>query len=357
MSLMTPIPSEDSSAKPPPASPPFWQPELEIPPKDSSAQPSPASPPLRKPPSERKIQANRQNSLRSTGPRTSRGKRTVAHNAIRHGILAREVVITAGVGKESLEDFYDLIKQLNEEYEPVGIVEELLVQKIATCWWMKARVLRAENGEIRKWMDTLAADKARRELEKAMLDSEKQNQPLAIGYRLGALQARQNELRKNPSGLDYLSQLLQTAKSEIASDGYMSDAVRSDFHDKLYLWDYPLVSDFLSGIVTKAEQLGKVVDQQSDKKRIAAAIAFLDNLLERVRTLQAHAIERRSLEGDAEARSFSLPPADVTDNLLRYDTRYDRQLDRAMDQLERQQRQRRGEKVPPPLNINMGRRG
>ena len=29
---------------------------------------------------------------------------------------------------------------------------------------------------------------------------------------------------------------------------------------------------------------------------------------------------------------------------------------RAMDQLERLQRQRKGEKVPPPLNIDLGRR-
>ena len=33
----------------------------------------------------------------------------------------------------------------------------------------------------------------------------------------------------------------------------------------------------------------------------------------------------------------------------------DRQLYRAMDQLERLLRQRRGEAVPPPLNINLGR--
>ena len=34
----------------------------------------------------------------------------------------------------------------------------------------------------------------------------------------------------------------------------------------------------------------------------------------------------------------------------------DRVLNRAMDQLDRLQRQRKGEKVPPPLNINLGRR-
>jgi hypothetical protein len=57
---------------------------------------------------------------------------------------------------------------------------------------------------------------------------------------------------------------------------------------------------------------------------------------------------------DAEARSFSLPPTEATDKLLRYEAHLDRQLYRAMDQLERLQRQRRGETVPPPLNVNLG---
>ncbi len=68
------------------------------------------------------------------------------------------------------------------------------------------------------------------------------------------------------------------------------------------------------------------------------------------------ALEREGLQGDAEARSFSLPSADATDKILRYEAHLDRQLYRAMDQLERLQRQRRGENVPPPLNINLGKR-
>ena len=78
---------------------------LEKPTKDSSAESSPAIFPGKRPASERRIEANRRNALRSTGPKTERGKRTVAGNAIKHGFLAREVVITAGDGKESLEEF------------------------------------------------------------------------------------------------------------------------------------------------------------------------------------------------------------------------------------------------------------
>jgi hypothetical protein len=127
---------------------------------NSSARPSVASPGRKRPVSERRIQANRQNAFRSTGPTTARGKRTVARNAIKHGFLAREVVITAG--KEDLNEFHDIVERLCEQYEPVGVVEESLEQTIATCLWRKARVIRAENGEIRKRLDLLAVDRALR---------------------------------------------------------------------------------------------------------------------------------------------------------------------------------------------------
>ena len=88
----------------------------------------------------------------------------MSRNAIKHGFLAREVVITAGDGEESLEEFHALVENLGNSYKPVGVVEETLVQTIATALWRKARVIRAENGEIRKQLDTLRVDRALRDL-------------------------------------------------------------------------------------------------------------------------------------------------------------------------------------------------
>jgi len=41
--------------------------------------------------SERKLQANRANAKRSTGPRTDRGKAISGRNAVKHGILSRSL--------------------------------------------------------------------------------------------------------------------------------------------------------------------------------------------------------------------------------------------------------------------------
>jgi hypothetical protein len=40
--------------------------------------------------SEQRVEANRQNSLKSTGPRTAAGKAVVALNGIKHGLLSRD---------------------------------------------------------------------------------------------------------------------------------------------------------------------------------------------------------------------------------------------------------------------------
>jgi hypothetical protein len=61
-----------------------------------------------RPVSERKLSANRANAQKSTGPRTPEGKRRVARNAVKHGILAREVFIGEGDGAEREEDFSEL---------------------------------------------------------------------------------------------------------------------------------------------------------------------------------------------------------------------------------------------------------
>ena len=103
----------------------------------------------------------------------------------------------------------------------------------------------------------------------------------------------------------------------------------------------------------EGQPLAIVEDKESRKK----LVAFIDERLDRISLFKKYTLEREKLNRDSETRSFSLPPAVATDKLLRYEAHLDRQLYRAMDQLERVQRQRRGDNVPPPLNINLGQRG
>ena len=50
---------------------------------------------------------------------------------------------------------------------------------------------------------------------------------------------------------------------------------------------------------------------------------------------------------------LSLPNAEGTDRIVRYEAAIQRQLDRTLDQLERLQRRRKGEHVPAPVKVHL----
>ncbi len=90
--------------------------------------------------SEKKIRSNRRNSLKSTGPRTAAGKSIVSGNAVKHGLCARHIIIN---GESSIE-FEDFKDSLTEQFQPVGMLELLLVNRIIAALWRLRRLGRIE---------------------------------------------------------------------------------------------------------------------------------------------------------------------------------------------------------------------
>lgn len=58
----------------------------------------------------------------------------------------------------------------------------------------------------------------------------------------------------------------------------------------------------------------------------------------------------------AQQAAAALPSMEVLDKILRYETKLERQIYRALAQLERLQRMRLGEAVPPPLSVEVSER-
>ncbi len=107
---------------------------------------------------EKQIEANKQNALVSTGPVTAEGKALVAQNAVKHGIFARDLIITSGDGKEDEQEYRELLDGLIMSLNPKGQMEYMLVEKIAVDYWRLRRVLRFESGSIRKFLDMAISD-------------------------------------------------------------------------------------------------------------------------------------------------------------------------------------------------------
>jgi hypothetical protein len=114
--------------------------------------------PHRKPTSHRKVDANRRNAARSTGPRTTLGKSRSRLNALKHGILASQAVIANIEGREERQMFEATVAGLAHDFQPVGTYELLLVQEIAACFWRKRRLLMFENRAAFDAIEVPAAD-------------------------------------------------------------------------------------------------------------------------------------------------------------------------------------------------------
>jgi hypothetical protein len=83
---------------------------------------------------------------------------------------------------------------------------------------------------------------------------------------------------------------------------------------------------------------------------------FLEVLEEEIERLIRYDMERASIESERlklASLSGSVPDAMQMDRLLRYGTSLDREMDRTLKQLERLQRMRLGQPLPPPIDVNV----
>ena len=69
-----------------------------------------------------KLEANRQNALKSTGPKTPEGRAISKMNALKHGIRSREVVVRGRVIKESGRAFTALHKRFTQKLQIVAML-------------------------------------------------------------------------------------------------------------------------------------------------------------------------------------------------------------------------------------------
>jgi|SRR5271166_6434675 len=97
--------------------------------------------------SSKKLEANRRNAQLSTGPKTEAGKNHSRLNSLKHGVLASLLIVEAGAWEDPAE-FEELLCALVRDLGPAGKLEEILVEKIAVCWWRQQRALRFEARKI-----------------------------------------------------------------------------------------------------------------------------------------------------------------------------------------------------------------
>jgi hypothetical protein len=93
-------------------------------------------------PSQKQIEANRNNAQKSTGPKTPEGLLVSSRNAIRHGLTAEQVVISG----EEESDSSEIFQAYEAEVQPATVIDHTLVHQIVAAHWRLRRLRQIETG-------------------------------------------------------------------------------------------------------------------------------------------------------------------------------------------------------------------
>jgi hypothetical protein len=162
----------------------------------------------------RQIEANRKNSLLSTGPRTEEGKEQSRRNALKHGLTGEGVVLAEDV-EEAIQERYE---QWAKEFTPATPYQRFLVEQIALN---SVRLSQCSGQEI--------YERGQLSLRASICwDDDRRLLAEQLGQNLSkrpALVARQ--LERTPQGCDWLRERWEALGRILDKNGEWSVAERS----------------------------------------------------------------------------------------------------------------------------------
>ena len=88
------------------------------------------------------IAANRENSKKSTGPKTTEGKAKSCLNHLSHGFTSSTARLIPGENEDELKG---LLADLMSEYQPATPTEQILVEKMCQNQWLSGRAFRLQS--------------------------------------------------------------------------------------------------------------------------------------------------------------------------------------------------------------------
>jgi len=269
----------------------------------------------------KQVEANRRNARNSTGPTTLEGKRASRLNALTHGLRAKEVIIPG----ESPAEFEAILKELREDWQPVGHTERHLVEEIGLAEWRLCRGHRAELGEIRT---QLAGHKPRE--------------------------------KSSTTGIAYERQVVAYVLNEIEFNGEVSEESFEQLEDIFGDEEDSLAATLKLFFIDKrpeANEKGQNSNGQLLRRppcaKQRAACEYLETTLKDLVRQERKQDKQQRIDLEIVRQRLSIPRARELETIQRYETVANRDLYRAIDQLENLQRRRRGEPSPPTVNVNV----
>jgi hypothetical protein len=276
---------------------------------------------------------------RGTGPRTTRGKEQSRRNSLKHGIFAKAAVLEG----ESSAELDSLLEGLRDSCHPVGTLEDVLVEKLASLVWRDRRFLIAEGAEIRGGTQFVEYDEKQRQFIEAGEISEISS-PGGLVTKIA-----------NPEILQRCLKLLADLRGAIEENGFDPETDKAilttlygdfeeDSREDTLLESY-LFSSTAASVPDDVRQLGEFQSPEVYTKD------FLEDLSNEIKRFEHYKKEQNSIESKRmKLKSLRL---NVPDSLLRYSASLERAFDRTLSQLERAQRVRLGQPVTPRIDVNV----
>jgi hypothetical protein len=283
----------------------------------------------------------------TTSARAPEVKEGRKYNALKHGIFSKAVVLK----NESQDEYNSLLAGLVEYFQPQQAMEEVLVENLSVLIWRHRRLIKAEAAEIRMSTEFLEWD----EKTKEQKDVEEME-----SNRFRLLQGGLIRHKENPLVLKKCLELLGVLRQGVKDEGFGYELA-----DEILLRLYGASEDErLERTLLESYQAWKATSTVSEEERklngYASQTKCKDNALQEIndeiRGLKKYQKDRAPIEShriELEILRRGIPDAHRLDRLLRYEASLEPAFDRTLIQLERLQRVRRGQPLPPQVDVNL----
>jgi hypothetical protein len=148
--ILSPTKQTNSTLRPAKASPPLKYRFAMETPTISNATAAAKAPVTKKSITDAALAANRQNSQKSTGPKTEQGREKSSANSLRHGLTAASPTF---LNPEAQADFERLKQQLSQECLPTTALEQQAFDRYAFSTYQAQRAQRLEADTQDRWIE------------------------------------------------------------------------------------------------------------------------------------------------------------------------------------------------------------
>jgi hypothetical protein len=243
------------------------------------------------------------------------------------------------------------MEDTKRQFCPEGSIEEMLVEKIAVAYWRLRRAYRFEVGLIRQELDTVSNDYFERKDWNGNRINKSDDE---IGEEIRSEKIILKEWKKDKRDLQRMYDEGQSIhKTYDLEDNWLLLYEKMSYYHQDEDWNIEEDEDETLPPEKVKEFLSNKLGW-SDSRIWETLIGICDKEIEgsrgRIMSLERKR-ENNILRLQVLKKLGNIPSKLELDRLLRYESSIERQFYKALNQLERLQRIRLGDNIPPPLEV------